>query len=217
MSENPTGRPPKDAPILKEKHVEFIGAAAANGYSARECDALLKKEFGVLASYDAIRHYYGYLNKFAQAVEDKLKDRPVTVESVAEAVREFRPKSKRIVTLFFIFLTERRKIAEDPSYGVIFASKRRRLLKLSQNIEELDTPKVTAKGSYPISKASDGSMAFEKFTIANKSHDEQRKHIESMGELVDGQSGGDVIIQIVDNPSPEDKKKPEEKKDEEKE
>lgn len=205
---NPKGRPRNNSPLLNEKHVRFIAACKANAYSAPECRRMLEAEYGVAVTDGNIKHYYGLILERSGAVEELLKSgSDFSVEAIKVAVLTVKPKAKqREIALFEEFFKEKRKIAEDPTYGVAYADRRRRAQKLSQNIDELDTPKTFAKGSYPTARNADGSMVFETYELANKDHGEQRKHIEGIGHLVDGQVSGDVIINIVDNASGEESK-----------
>jgi len=200
-SQNPVGKPPKGQSILRTLHVEFIGQAAANSYNAPECHEMLLKEFpSLVCTLNAVKWYFRILRERGGVIDLALKDAgKYDAAIVDKAISQMKTKSRaRLTALFHAYFAERQKIAEDPSYGITFADKRRRALKIDQNIRELDEPKTTAKGSYPTSRQPDGSMTFQEFEIANKDHAEQRKHLEAMRDEMGEGASGDVIININD-------------------
>jgi hypothetical protein len=205
-STNPRGRP-KGQPLLRVAHVRFIGECAANLYNAGECARMLKDESGVDVTYANVCHYYNKVKEFAdriRAILTEMKDTsPEAVAKAVEQIPEIMVK-ERMVELFDAFFQTKKLIAESPIYGVAYADKRRRLLKLDQNIRELDEKKTAIEGSYPVARHADGSTEYKQFKVSNKDHAEQRKTIETMGELVDGQTGGDIIINVHQNEALED-------------
>lgn len=210
-SRNPRGGPGKLTPMLRDQHVRFIGECAANLYNAGECTRMLKEEFGVDVTHGNIRHYYDKIKEFADKVRtylEEVKDSsPESIRKAVDLIKEVKGKDRLSVLLDAYFQTKK-IISESPTYGVAYADKRRRLLKLDQNIRELDEKKTAIKGSYPLSKSTDGSMEYKEFDVSNKDHAEQRKHLEAMGDLVDGQVGGDIIINVHRNEPTEDTNTP---------
>ena len=194
----PIGNKTPDSSVIKEAHYRFIGAAYAMGYRATETEKLLNREFGVELSYHTIRSYYTILDELGLTVYSFFKGgEAISPESTQKVLAVVAPNRKKLLGLFDEYCINYRKIKEDPTFGIPYADKRKRVLKLSKNIEELDTPEVIAKGSYPVSSTKDGGMVFETFTIEKKNYTEQRRTIESIGGLVDGLSAGDVVINIV--------------------
>jgi hypothetical protein len=204
-SSNPIGKPKNSEAPLREKQLRFIGASLANTFSTAETMSMVQQEFGISVTQNAIRYYFDLYREFGPLVEAHLKGKDLSLENVEAAVEAVKPRSRRrLVPFFHELLNEKRRIVEDPTYDVAYASKRRRLLKLDQNIRELDEPKTFMKGSYPTARYDDGSITFKEFEIKNKDHAEQRKTIEKIGELTDGQLSGEVVINIHEPVSDEE-------------
>jgi hypothetical protein len=194
---------PRGIGILKEIHIRFIGAAAANLYTRGEIARLLHAEYGITITEPSIRYYLDKVRRFLPQVETALKESndDLSAKNITRIVETLPIKAKlRLAALFEAYLEEKRKIAEDPSYEIPYANKRRRLLKLAQNVDELDEKKTFVKGSRPIIKRPDGSMDFEPFELSAKDHAEQRKTLQRISEESEGGAGGDIVINIVENP-----------------
>lgn len=201
---NPVGKPRNTAPVLREPHLRFIGAALANGYSVPKLYEMLVSEFMNLnVAKDTLRHYQVRVRDFGAKLIDTLKERQLdtwTSEQFDAIVKGLIPKvNQQSIYMLDEYAKERLRILADPTYGVTYADKRQRMLKVNQNIDELDEKKVFMKGSYPTVRNADGSTEYKEYELANKDHAEQRKHLQVMGDLTDGAQGGDVNITIIDN------------------
>jgi len=196
---------PKGSRALNEKHRRFVGACFANGYTASDAHRMMKKEYGVQATVGTTINHYMHLKEYSAAVLAEVgEDRNPSIEAVANALAKNKKTLVHLAGMFQSFVEEHWKVVDDPSYGIVYADRRKRAMKLSQNIDELDEKKTFAVGSYPVSRNADGSMEYKEFKIKNKDHGEQRKTIESLGQMVDGLVSGDVVIQIIDNSPKED-------------
>ena len=197
---NPDGRPAKDAQVIREKHRRFIAQCFVHGYNIPDAIKMLSREYGLEVTYNSVNYWYLILAKYGPAVYTYFPlGTEVNLETVAKVLIELKPRSKQWVGMFHDYIAELRKIEDDPNHGIPYADKRKRALKLSQNIDELDKEKLTAKGSYPTSRNEDGVMTFEKFEIKNKDHGEQRKTIDALGGLVDGVTSSQVTVNIIDH------------------
>jgi hypothetical protein len=198
---------PRGIGILKEVHIRFIGAAAANLYTRGEIARLLQAEYGIIVTEPSIRYYIDRVKQFLPRVELALKESKddLSTKNIARIVEALPIKSKvRLAALFQAYLEEKQKIAQDPTYEIPYANKRRRLLKLAQNVDELDEKKTFVRGSYPTIKRPDGSMDYKEYEVSAKEHGEQRKTLQRIAEESEGGAGGDIVINIVENPPPEE-------------
>jgi hypothetical protein len=188
---------------MREKQKRYVAACVAHGYNVVDAIKMLRRDCGVELTYSAMQNYFKIFAQYGPLVQFYFPStKEISLDAVSNAILSIKPRNKHWVGMFHEWLTECRKIAEDPNTGIPYADKRKRALKLSQNIEELDEPKTTAKGSYPISRSDSGAMQFEKFEIKNKDHAEQRKTIEAISAVVDGAVATQITVEIV-NPVPE--------------
>lgn len=183
---------------MREKQKRYVAACVAHGYSVVDAIRMLRQDCGVELTYGGMNLYYKIFAEYGPLVQFYFPStKEISLDTVSNAVLSIKPRNKHWVGMFHEWLTECRKIAEDPNTGIPYADKRKRALKLSQNIDELDEPKMTAKGSYPVSRTDKGAMTFEKFEIKNKDHAEQRKSIEAIGQLTDGAVATQVTVEII--------------------